>query len=463
MFETVRSAASRIYAAATRPFSSRSSEDGSRIASRGKRNPFEGWAGRLPNPDPTILKFGGCRRIGIYSLILQEFSFVGGHCTQWIDHVLVTERQVKPATSDDPAKQEIADSAAKRAAAAWARVTNKSIVLPKLMMGRYYGFSRAEKVWTFDEVLKEWIQQVYDVPWESWNFDDAYQDFLITWGNPYGMPVDSKKFIHFQWGSADTKYGQGDFSEIYLTLWKIQKIEELAIQALEDWSKLIAIVHIPKDMSKPDREKAIAGVKEQYRFYFTVPTEEAEVKVDTPNGGVTANGMAGSQEFNGVEFYERWVQLRLLGAPQTGAKSGSGNGKLDEIRKEIWDDKTPSASAYLDQLLTEQWLYDYCDVNLADVPLDLRPRFESDSGEITSGLNGAQIVAYSALCADLAANRTTQTAAEEGFAGLGITRARAKAIAESIVKERATLVKVDPKPAGTPPPNDPMQQQQEAA
>jgi hypothetical protein len=452
MFETVRSAATRVWAAASRPvyFGARRSvespDDENRVASRGKRNPFEGWNGRLPNPDPTLKKFGGCRRIGIYSLILQEFSFVGGHCTQWVDHVLVTERQIKAATSDDPKKQEIADGAAKRAAAAWARVANQAIVLQKLLMGRYYGFSRAEKVWVFDEVVKEWIQDLYDVPWESWNFDDAYNDFLITWSNPYGIPVDPKKFIHFQWGSADTKYGQGDFSEIYLTLWKIQKIEELAIAALEDWSRLIAIVHIPNGFTKDQRAKAIAGVKDQYRYYFTVPTNEDEVKVDTPNGNVTANGQAGRQELNGVEFYERWVQLRLLGAPQTGSKGGAGNGKLDEIRKEIWDDKTPSASAYLDKLLTEQWLCDYCDVNLADVPLELRPRFESDSGEITSGLNGAQIVAYATLCADLAASRTTQTAAEEGFASLGITRARAKAIADSIVKERDSLVKVDPTP-----------------
>jgi hypothetical protein len=470
MLETVRTAAARVWSVATRPisFGSRtgvSTADETRVASRGKRNPFEAWSGRLPNPDPTLRKFAGGRRIGLYSLIFQEFSFVGGLAAQWVDHVLRTGRQIKAATCEDPAKQEIADEAAKRATAAWNRVQNRDIVLQKLLMGRFYGFSRAEKVWRFDEVVREWIPDLYNVPWEAWNFDDNLRDFLITWSNPMGIEVDPKKFIHFQWGSADTKYGEGELSEVYLTLWKIQKIEELALQALEDWSRLVAIVHIPRGFSKEDRAKSIAGVKEQYRFYFTVPSDEDEVRVDTPNGGVTANGTAGRQEFNGVEFYERWVQIRFLGTPQTQSKGGAGNGKLDEVRSEYWDDKSPISNAGLDKVLNEQWLDDYCDVNLADVPVELRPYFESDPGDIAKGLQGAQAATYLELCRSLAANEIPAHAAEEGFASLGITRPRAKSIAFAIVKDRDKLAKSQQKPNGTPPATTDQQAtpQQEAA
>jgi hypothetical protein len=466
----------------------RQQPDEARIASRGRRYPFEQFLGRLPNPDQTLRRFAGHRRIGLYTLMLQEFAFLAGYCSAWVDHVLVTERVVKPAKSDDPDLQKKADDAAVRAAMAWARVQNRIIVLRKLLMGRFYGFSRAEKVWRFDPVVKEWIEDLFDVPWEAWLFGDSAQaaraaaqatdsvygqtwlsasepatakgptqDYLITVIAPLGVPVDPSKFVHFQWGSADTRYGQGDLSEVYIALWHIQKIQELGLQAVEDWSRLIAIVHIPSGFSTTQRAEAVAAVAEQYRFYVTVPTDLSDVKVETPNGNVTQNAGAGRQEFEVILFYERWIQIRMLGAPQTQGKA-IGTGKVEGVRQDIWEDKTPLGSSALDQCLTVQWLDSYCDMNLADLPVELRPRFESDPTEV---IDGRQAVVVLDVGVKLAARQITAKYAAEVLCAIGIPRMRANAMVESIIQERDELLAVSPPGTPVPPvPADPQQEEE---
>jgi hypothetical protein len=443
---------------------SRKQSEETRVASKGKRDTFLRLAPTLPNPDPTLQKFAASRDgICLYDKIIQQFAFVGGYMAQWIDRVLVTDRAIKPAKANNDADQQLADEAAVRATKAWSRVRNRLIVLQKLLTSRFYGFARAEKVWRFDPVVNEWIQDLYDVPQKAWGFDDAGNDYLFTTSNFAGTKVDPEKFIHMQWGSADTKYGSGSLSEIYLALWFIQQIQEFGLSAVEDFSKLIAIVHIPRSYEKKERADAIAAAKDQYRYVVTAPTDDEHMSIELPSAQVTANGTAGRQEYEVIRFYERWIQIRMLGAPQTQDKGGSGNGKLDEIRSDIWNDKTPHGSQSLDQVLTEQWLEPYCSMNIADLRLDLRPRFESDTTEIISGLNGAQAQTYLNICMALAANQITTTAAEEGFASLGIPRPRAAAIATSIIKERGSLVATPINPNGggqTPPPSGQQQQEQ---
>lgn len=428
------------------------SPDDSRVASRTKRNRFSArsWGGRLANEDPTLIKFASRDGIGIYTRILHQFANVAGYCQAWIDHVNVTDRAIKAAVAEDPAKQELADAAADRARRAWACVRNRSIVLQKLPTGRFYGFARAEKVARFDEVVREWIPELYDVPQESWLFDDEGRDFLVTTDAPNGVEVDSSKFLHFQWGSADTKYGKGDLSLVYLSLWKMQKLETMALQRIED-NESTVIVHIPSGISGPARDALEAAYAEEYRkaIFIPAPTEQV-VRTETPTQNITAAGVTGRPEYAGIEFHERWVQIVLLGAPQTGNKQ-LGTGKLEDTRKAIWDDKTPLGSAALDQCLNEGWMVTYCDWNMADLPLELRPRFESDSTSIIEGLSGSQSKTYLEICIALAAKQITATAAEEGFASVGIPRAKAKAIADSIVAERGDLAPVPQSGQPVPP------------
>jgi hypothetical protein len=467
-----------VWAAVNRPLSmgrsaSPSSADEARIASKGKRDTFIRLLPTLPNPDPTLLKFSPSRDgIYLYDKIIQQFAFVGGYMAQWIDRVLVTDRCIKPACVDDPslteeqraAQQAIADRAAARASRAWKRVRNASIVLQKLLTARFFGFARAEKVWRLDPIVKEWIPELYDVPQRAWGFDDDGNDFLFTTTDYIGKKVDSSKFIHLQWGSADTKYGAGILSEIYLALWFIQQIQEFGLAAVEDYSKLIAIVHIPRSFEKKERTDAIAAAKDQYRYVVTSPTDAETMSIELPSQNVTANGTAGRQEYEVIRFYERWIQIRMLGAPQTQDKGGSGNGKLDEIRSDIWDDKTPYGSQAIDQVLTEQWLYDYMAMNLADVPVELWPRFESDP-EIDQALSAGQVTAVVDICTKLVAQQITAEVAIELIAGVGVPRQRAKSMVEGTMKQLANLKPVAPAPIAAPPmpPQDKQPTDQPAA
>jgi hypothetical protein len=169
-----------------------------------------------------------------------------------------------------------------------------------------------------------------------------------------------------------------------------------------------------------------------------VPTDEMTVRTELPTMNITTSGAAGRQEYQAIEFYERWIQTLLLGAPQTGNKS-MGTGKLEDTRKEVWDDKTPFGSAALDACLTTGWGDAYCRMNLASLPPRLRPRFESDATNVTEGLSG--IAAQRAMEAGLAlsARQITPLFAEEIISAVGIARPRAKAMADSILKERDSL------------------------
>jgi hypothetical protein len=455
---------------------SRKQSDETRVASKGKRDTFLRLAPTLPNPDPTLQKFRATRDgIRLYDDIIQQFAFVGGYMAQWIDRVLVTDRCIKAACVDETTHpdltdaqrqelQKVADRAAARARRAWKRVKNASIVLQKLLTSRFYGFARAEKVWRFDPVVKEWIQDLFDVPQRAWGFDDEGNDFLFTTNAYRGEKVDPAKFVHMQWGSADTKYGAGILSEIYLALWFIQQIQEFGLSAVEDYSKLIAIVHIPRSFEKKERTDAIAAAKDQYRYVVTSPTDDEHMSIELPSAQVTANGTAGRQEYEVIRFYERWIQIRMLGAPQTQDKGGSGNGKLDEIRSDIWDDKTPHGSQMLDGVLTEQWIYDYMNMNQADVPVELWPFFESDP-EADQALTAGQASTIVDVCIKLAAQQIAREVAVEVVAGVGLPRQRAKAMIDATMKQIANLKPVAPVPTNTQPtpPSDPQDRQKQEA
>lgn len=435
----------------------------SRVASRTKRDRFSAlaWGNRLVNSDPTLVQHSRGRGIGLYTLILHQFANVAGFAQAWVDHVLVTMPSIKSAKASNPEDQTLADEARDRAERAWVHVTNRIIVLQKLLFGRFYGFSRAEKVARFDEAVGEWIPDLYDVPQEVWSFDDEGREFMIDSLNPTGVEVDPSKFIHFQWGSADSKYGSGALSEVHLPLWKIQKLETMALQRIED-SESTVIVHVPREIVGDERTDLEQAYADEFRKVILVPSNEAITRTELPTLSVTTSASAGRQEYEGVRFYERWIQTHLLGAPQTGDKS-LGTGKLEDVRQGVWDDKTPIGRSALDQCMTDGWMSTYCNWNLPDLPMDLRPRFESDAVEITDGLSGAAAEAARGIGLDLVAERITSEMAVELWSGLGIPRARAQVMADSAVRQRENLAVVAAPAVTTAPQPAPQQDAQEAA
>ncbi|MFZ2489990.1 MAG: hypothetical protein WA208_00760, partial [Thermoanaerobaculia bacterium] len=407
-----------------------------RVASRGRRDRYSAtrWGGRLTNPDPNLAKYSR-DGVGLVTRILYQFADVAGYCAMWGQSVLVTDRALKAAQGETPEEQAIADRALARTAAAWARVPDQLVVLLKILMGRYYGFSRAEMVLQFDEVVGEWVPHLYDVPAECWFFTADGREFLVTSDHPMGIEVDPSRFLHFQWGSLDTKWGEGDLPKAYLPLWKIQKLEGWLLQRIEDNESLV-VVHIPRWIIGDPRkaiEDAYAG---EFQRVLAVPSEEQQVRTELPTLGITTAGAAGRQEMDAMRLYERQLQIALLGAPMTGDKT-LGTGKLEETRKKVWDDKTPLGSAMLDEALTRHWVRRYSETNLTDVPPRLWPRFASDAREqsIDAGAAGTVID----LGERLAAGTITPAYAEDVLVALGMPRNRAKVMIAAQVGARGRV------------------------
>ncbi|HXG58123.1 MAG TPA: DUF935 family protein [Thermoanaerobaculia bacterium] len=371
-----------------------------------------------------------------------------------MEHTLSNEITIKPAKAASADDQPRADDAAERMKKAWARVRNAAVVLQSLLMGEYYGFARAEMVARFDEVVKEWIPDLYDVDQEAWLFHDDGRSFVITTQNPQGIEVDDAKFVHFQSGSADTKYGYGRFAYLYTVVWKIQQLEDYALQAIEDFGRPLPIVHIPRGWDEPEKAAFEAALDKTLRNYLSAPTNDLKASVDMPTGSMSSSGAAGRQEFEAIGRYETWIQVLLLGAPQTGNKS-LGTGKLEETRRAVWDDKTPLHLSALDNCLNGSWRDTYCRWNLADLPVELWPRFESDSTSVSDGLTGIQAQTATDVLVKLGAQQITATAAVELLSALGLPRARAVAMVESTVKERESLRTVVTAPSGSAPVDEP--------
>lgn len=415
----------------------RTRPDEVRVASRKNREAmFSIQRGRLANPDQTLQKHGH-GRISLYGTILHVFPDVAGYCRAWVDHLLTNELAIKPAKAMNPADQPKADDAAERMKKAFAQVRNRLIVIQQLPLGRFFGFARAEKVARFDEIVKEWIPDLYDVDQEFWKFDVDGNDYLVTQSRPEGIPVDPYKFVHFQWGTSDTKYGHGDLSFIYSTLWKIQQLETILLRRIED-NESTVIVHVPRNFGKEDRDKTRSAFEEHYDRVISLPSDGTKAEIDTPEMSLISSGATGRPEEERIQAYERRVQIKILGAPQTGNKQ-LGTGKVEETRKAVWDDKTPLGLAAIDQCLNEGWRDTYCGWNMADLPVELWPRFESDASDITEGLTGIQVENARNIALDFSAKRITATVAIELWTSLGMPRARAQSMADSIGKERDDL------------------------
>jgi hypothetical protein len=403
----------------------------------------------LTNPNRTLRKVRPYDGIALFWRMLHQFPNVAGYCRAFIDHVLVTDRAIKAAKADNDVDQARADKAAERMRRAWAQVHNRAIVLACLLMGRFFGYARAEKVWRFDEVVGEWIQDLYDVSQEFWIFDDEDREWLVTTLQPQGTEVDPARFIHFQWGSADTKYGDPDLGYVHTDLWKMQQLEAKALKRIED-NDSVVIVHCPKHIVGAKRTALENAYAEEFDRVIIVPSNEELVRTEMPTLSLSASGAAARPEYEGVAIYETRVQTFLLGAPQTGRKS-LGTGKLEDVRQDVWNDKTPIASSSLDQVLTAGWAQSYCAANMADLPPQLRPRFESDTVEVTQGLSGVAAQNATAVAFALGANQITADVAVELWTAIGISQPRARAMAESTVRERAKLAAQPVNPTVTQP------------
>jgi hypothetical protein len=420
-----------------------------RIASRGKREPYLTlWQGRLPQPDELLNRYSkgrdGMNRTGLLTRVMQQFPNIAGWCGEWCESVLEIERVIQAAKASTPEDQAIADAAALRMKNAWERMGTSYIALTNILMGRFYGFARCEIVPTFDTTLGEWIPWLYDVPQEAWLFGDDGRAFLVTMLNFVGLEVDPSRFLKFTWGSVDTDYGAGVLSKGYVPSWKIQALENLLMQAIEDNNAPCTAVGIPRSIQKQNEIDDIkAQARDSWGNVIFYPTDSTQLEIKR-EAAVAASGQTGKAETSGIELYERWIQTLIFGAPQTGNRS-LGTGKVEDVRQSVWSHGTTAASNMLDLCLTEQWGARYCDWNLSDVPPALRPSFKSTSINIAAGLSGPAAQNARDIALNLAREEITATVAVELWTALGISPARARAMADSTIAERKSLRAPDPR------------------
>ena len=230
----------------------------------------------------------------------------------------------------------------------------------------------------------------------------------------------------------------------------MQQLNAKALKRIED-NESVVIVHCPANITGKRRQDLENSYAEEFDRVIVVPTNEAVVRTEMPTLSLSASGAAARPEYEGIAIYETWVQTFLLGAPQTGRQQ-LGTGKVEHIRQDVWNDKTPIASAALDQTLTDGWMQSYCAANIADLEAELRPRFESDTVEVAEGLSGiaAQISLNTAVM--LGANQIVPEVAVETWGAIGLSAPRAKAMSDATVKARGTLAAAAPTP-GAPAPS----------
>jgi hypothetical protein len=424
--------------------------------------------GYVENPDEVLKQFGSYEGIQFYLRMLRQFPFLASPVSQRIDPVIATERQIIPGDVSVDVSVRMANDLRR----VFDDLKNKETIQRKALMGQFIGIGPIEKVWGIHKptgLLAPVGENgdgngLFDVPVRNVKFGPHGEELIVTPRNYAGVPVPRRKLMIFRWGSLATDYGEGEFKGIYLATWYMQIILDYGMKALELLGRPIPVVHIPRNSPDPDEaDKVEKSVASQFDFYMTLPTDESKASVEMAGGNVAASGTAGRAEQEWSRYIENWIWTALINTSQTQDRGGAGNGKLEHERRDLKIDKVTAASDALDAWWTDGFANDIAEVNWANQPRELWPRFKSDITEVTQdGLSGPQVEQADLQLRRLAANQITSEQAEELITGLGIPRSRVLRMVQATISKRHTLTASDltntPK-AATPP----SEAQQEAA
>ena len=405
--------------------------------------------GYVENPDEILKQFGSYEGIQFYLRMLRQFPFLASPVSQRIDPVIATERQIVPG---DPAV-DVSVRMANDLRRVVEDVKNKETIERKALMGQFIGIGPIEKVWGIHKPtgLIAPVGEngdghgLFDVPVRNLKFGPHGEELIVTPRNYAGVPVPRRKLMIFRWGSLATDYGEGEFKGIYLATWYMQIIIDYGMKALELLGRPIPVVHIPRNAPDPGEvDKVEKSVAAQFDFYITLPTDEMRASVEMAGGNVAASGSAGRAEQEWCRYIENWIWTALINTSQTQDRGGSGNGKLEEQRRNLKIDKVAAASDALDSWWTDGFAYDVAEVNWANQPRELWPRFKSDITEVTQhGLSGPQVEQADLQLRRLAANQITSEQAEELITGLGVPRSRVLRMVQATIAKRGTLAPSD--------------------
>ncbi len=392
----------------------------------------------IENPDEVLRQFGSYEGIKYYFRMLRQFPFLSGPINQRIDRVMAVERVIMPGDANDD------DSVlmAVKARIWWASIKNKAIILRRLLLGMFVGFAAIEKVFGYHEAT-DLIAPVslFDVPQQNVKFDAEGRPVIVTPRKPSGEAIDPRKLLLFIWGTLSSPYGEAELKNVYLATWYMQSIIDAGVEALETLGRPVLTLFVPRAADTKEVDSVEQAIAENFPLFMTLPTDDSEYRTDVGGGGANAiaGGNLGRSENEWLRYFETWIWTCLINTAQTQDRGGAGNGKLEQQRELMKDDKTAYSSDALDETLNEL-LSDLGELNWANHNRALWPMFRSDTAEVSqAGLNGIQIQTFITILLRLTALQITKEAAEEAIAALGVPRARAARVVQATIDQRGTL------------------------
>ncbi|MFA5718555.1 MAG: DUF935 family protein [Desulfobulbaceae bacterium] len=329
---------------------------------------FQGYLGRLENPDPTILSEGKGKGLKLYDEVDRDAHAGSVLQTRYLA-VAGLEWEVIPA--DDSAKaQAIADFV--REAVDGCNFTQ---AIQELMQAVLYGFFVAEVLWTVRSGA--WVPQklIAKHP-RRFVFTPERELRLLTPASMVtGEPVPERKFITFTYGSSDNPYGKGLGQKLWWPVWFKKNGIKFWLIFLDKWGSPTAVGKYPAGATKEQKDmllEAIEAIRQETGV--TIPESMViDLLEASRSGNITHESLC--------EYMDRQISKAVLGQTLTTEVGGEGSYAAsrthDEIRNEIRNADSDLLAECLNGSLI-RWLVD---LNFPDrlYPwLDLRTEEKAD-------------------------------------------------------------------------------------
>jgi hypothetical protein len=344
--------------------------------STGRLNPWSLYPGGiLPNPD-EVLRGRAPGDVSYYRAMDQRHPWLAGIADQRVEKANKKRVIVAGDPSDARSREMALDM--KRDFEA---IPNLPVVSARwLRDGRIVcGYGFLENVWGRSSLTGNIsVLRMIDRPAELGRYDDDGNLFFRTYGDPFrGIPVPRYKMSTLTGGSLNTKYGEAEYKHVDIATFWIEQVLEFGLEALQGFGRPIPTLYIPRNgLTKPEREEIKAAARAIHPRFLSVPTNDAQFKVEYPSNSMGASGNVGNAELRYIEIFIAWSYIRILRIVQTLNKTG-GSRALEDTRYTITDDASRPDCGLLDAGFNEHFAKPYCDINYPDEPSELLPRFDT--------------------------------------------------------------------------------------
>ncbi len=338
---------------------------------------FQGYFGRLENPDPTLRTESNGKGLRLYDEVDRDPHAGSVLQTRYLA-VVGKEWEVLP--GDDSSKNvEIAKFVKKTLTK-----TNFNQFRQELLQGILYGFYEAEVMWGVDNQAIVPTKLLAKHPRRfCFNLDREVR--LLTLENMItGEPVPDRKFITFTYGSSDNPYGKGLGQRLWWPVW-------FKKHGIKFWLIFLEKFGMPTGVGKyppgTDPEK-------QQELLNAIDAIQTETGVKIPNTmaiellEATRSGKATYESL--CDYMDRQISKAVLGQTLTTEIKGGGSYAASQTHNDVRHDILKADADLLSECLNNtlvRWLVDYNFANVAEYPKtwirtdeekDLKPLAERD-------------------------------------------------------------------------------------